>query len=72
MPMSSFRKLWSRTMDKIDQLLAGEFDRITVQPDGQVVLSAPPPPLLFPGSFNPLHEDMRCWHESPRNSGSSR
>jgi len=44
------------TMDKIDQLLAGEFDRITVQPDGQVVLSAPPPPLLFPGSFNPLHE----------------
>jgi hypothetical protein len=44
------------TMDKIDQLLAGEFDRITVPPDGQVVLSAPPPPLLFPGSFNPLHE----------------
>jgi cytidylyltransferase-like protein len=44
------------TLDKIDQLLAGEFDRITVQPDGQVVLSAPPPPLLFPGSFNPLHE----------------
>jgi len=44
------------TMDKIDQLLAGEFDRITVQADGQVVLSGPPPPLLFPGSFNPLHE----------------
>jgi cytidylyltransferase-like protein len=44
------------TLDEIDQLLAGEFDRITVQPDGQVVLSAPPPPLLFPGSFNPLHE----------------
>jgi nicotinamide mononucleotide (NMN) deamidase PncC len=44
------------TMDKIDQLLAGEFDRITVEPDGQVALSASPPPLLFPGSFNPLHE----------------
>src|SRR6201989_2143026 len=37
--------------DKIDQLLAGEFDRVTVQPDGQMVLSAPLPLLLFPGSF---------------------
>jgi Cytidylyltransferase-like len=42
--------------DTIDQLLAGEFDRVTVQPDGQMMLSAPPPFVLFPGSFNPMHE----------------
>jgi len=42
--------------DTIDQLLAGEVDRVTVQPDGQIALLAPVPPLLFPGSFNPLHE----------------
>jgi hypothetical protein len=42
--------------DTIDQLLAGEVDRVTVQPDGQMMLSAPVPRLLFPGSFNPLHE----------------
>jgi Cytidylyltransferase-like len=40
----------------IDRLLAGELDRVTVQPDGQMTLSAPVPGLLFPGSFNPLHE----------------
>jgi hypothetical protein len=43
------------TVDPIDQLLAGAFDRVTAQPDGQMLLSAPPPPVLFPGSFNPLH-----------------
>jgi cytidylyltransferase-like protein len=43
-------------VDMIDQLLAGEVDRVTVQPDGQMMLSAPVPRLLFPGSFNPLHE----------------
>src|SRR5271156_5215611 len=42
--------------DAIDQLLAGEFDRVTIQPDGQMMLSAPLPPLLLPGSFNPMHE----------------
>ena len=42
--------------DTIDQLLAGELDRVTVQPDGQMMLSAPQPFVLFPGSFNPLHE----------------
>ncbi len=42
--------------DAIDQLLAGEFDRVTVQPDGQMMLSAPQPVVLFPGSFNPMHE----------------
>src|ERR1700712_5498106 len=43
------------TTDAIDQLLAGEIDRVTAQPDGQMMLSAPPPVLLLPGSFNPLH-----------------
>jgi len=42
-------------VDTIDQLLAGEVDRVTVQPDGQMMLSAPSPPVLLPGSFNPLH-----------------
>ena len=42
--------------DTIDQLLAGEIDRLTVQPDGQMMLSAPQPVVLFPGSFNPMHE----------------
>jgi nicotinic acid mononucleotide adenylyltransferase len=43
-------------VDTIDRLLAGELDRVTVHPDGQQMLSAPQPRLLFPGSFNPLHE----------------
>jgi hypothetical protein len=43
-------------VDTIDQLLAGELDRVTVQPDGQMMLSAPQPLVLFPGSFNPVHE----------------
>ncbi len=43
-------------VDTIDQLLAGEHDRVTVQPDGQTMLSVPPPSVLFPGSFNPMHE----------------
>src|SRR5580700_9707592 len=42
--------------DTIDRLLAGELDRVTVQPDGQMMLSAPQPLVLFPGSFNPMHE----------------
>lgn len=42
--------------DTIDRLLAGEHDRVTVQPDGQMLLSAARPSVLFPGSFNPVHE----------------
>lgn len=42
--------------DAIDQLLAGDLDRVTAQPDGQLVLAAPPPSVLLPGSFNPMHE----------------
>ena len=43
------------TVDSIDKLVAGELDRVTAQPDGQMVLSAPPPLVVLPGSFNPLH-----------------
>jgi hypothetical protein len=43
-------------VDPIDQLVAGEIDRVTVQPDGQMMVSAPQPVVLFPGSFNPMHE----------------
>src|SRR5437773_3793886 len=43
-------------VNTIDQLLAGELDRVTVQPDGQMMVSAPQPVVLFPGSFNPVHE----------------
>jgi len=43
------------TMDTVDQLVAAEVDRVTVQPDGQMMLSAPLPPVLLPGSFNPVH-----------------
>jgi Cytidylyltransferase-like len=42
-------------VDIIDRFLAGEFDRVTAQPDGQVMLSAPRSPVLLPGSFNPMH-----------------
>jgi hypothetical protein len=45
-----------KAVDTIDQLLAGEHERVTVQPDGQMMLSAPQPFVLFPGSFNPMHE----------------
>ena len=41
--------------DAIDQLLTGEIDRVTAQPDGQMTLSAPRPLTLLPGSFNPMH-----------------
>ena len=43
------------SMDTIDRLLAGELDRVTAQPDGQMMLSAPRPLVLLPGSFNPVH-----------------
>jgi hypothetical protein len=43
-------------VDAIDRLLAGEFDRVAVQPDGQMTLAATRPAVLFPGSFNPVHE----------------
>jgi hypothetical protein len=51
-----FAETIDATVDTIDQLLAGEVNRISVQPDGQMLLSAPPPAVLLPGSFNPVHE----------------
>jgi Cytidylyltransferase-like len=51
-----FSELVVASVDPIDQLVAGEVNRVTVQPDGQMMLSAPRPPVLLPGSFNPLHE----------------
>ena len=56
MPMNIMRRRSVAAVDTIDQLLAGELDRVTVQPDGQIMLSAPQPSVLFPGSFNPMHE----------------
>jgi len=50
-----FAETFVATADTIDQLVAGELDRVTALPDGQMTLSAPRPPLLLPGSFNPLH-----------------
>ena len=50
-----FSEMVVTTVDTIDQLLAGQLDRVTVQPDGQMVLIAPRPLVLFPGSFNPIH-----------------
>ncbi len=44
-----------QTGDLIDQLLAGGVSRVTVWPDGQLVPAAPPPSVVLPGSFNPLH-----------------
>ena len=44
-----------QTGDLIDQLLAGGVERVTAWPDGQLVISAPPPPVVLPGAFNPLH-----------------
>jgi Cytidylyltransferase-like len=41
--------------DIIDRFLAGEFDRVTAQPDGRLMVAAPRLPLLLPGSFNPMH-----------------
>jgi nicotinic acid mononucleotide adenylyltransferase len=42
--------------DLIDRLLSGDVDRVTAWPDGRLAESAPPPRVVFPGSFNPLHE----------------
>jgi Cytidylyltransferase-like len=50
-----FAESVAASVDAIDQLLAGEFDRVSVQPDGQVMASAPQPLVLLPGSFNPVH-----------------
>jgi hypothetical protein len=50
-----FAETASASADGIDQLLAGGLDRVTAQPDGQLVRAAPTPLVLLPGSFNPVH-----------------
>ena len=51
-----FAETVAETAGPIDQLVAGALDRVTALPDGQIVLSAPRPRVLMPGSFNPVHE----------------
>lgn len=51
----AFAETEAGAADPIDQLLAGAVDRVTVRPDGQVMLPAPGTSLLMPGSFNPVH-----------------
>ena len=42
--------------DPLAAFLAGGRPALCVEPDGRMRADAPPPPLLLPGSFNPLHE----------------
>lgn len=51
-----FAEMVVTATDGIERLLAGEVGRVTVQPDGQMLLSAPSPSIVMPGSFNPVHE----------------
>jgi hypothetical protein len=55
-PDEHFAEAIVTSADPVDRLLAGEVDRVTAQPDGQMALSARPPLVLLPGSFNPVHE----------------
>lgn len=52
----TFTETVTTTAGMVDGLLAGAFNRMTVRPDGRVLLAEPPPPLVLPGSFNPVHE----------------
>ncbi len=54
-PDEVFEQTAFPTVDAVDQLLAGEVARVTAQPDGQWLLAAPAPAVVFPGSFNPIH-----------------
>lgn len=36
-------------------LLAGKVDVLTIEPDGQIFVGAPPPGVILSGAFNPLH-----------------
>jgi Cytidylyltransferase-like len=54
-----FAEMAAAADDSVDQLLAGEVDRVTARPDGQMMLSAPQPSVLLPGSFNPVHAGHR-------------
>jgi nicotinic acid mononucleotide adenylyltransferase len=45
--------------DAIDRLVAGALDRVAAWADGRLEPSAPTPPAVLPGSFNPLHDGHR-------------
>lgn len=51
-----FAETVKSAVDGIEQLLAGDVARVTAQPDGQLMLSAPIPRVVMPGSFNPVHD----------------
>lgn len=55
-PDEQFEEAITAAVDSVDQLLTGRVDRVTAQPDGQLALAAPRPPMLMPGSFNPIHD----------------
>lgn len=55
-PDEEFSETLITAGDGIGQLLGGGVSRVSVRPDGQVMLAAPGPPMLFPGSFNPIHD----------------
>ena len=55
-PDEHYAETVNTTVDAIGQLLTGEVNRVTAQPDGQLTVSAQPPAVVFPGSFNPMHE----------------
>jgi nicotinamide mononucleotide (NMN) deamidase PncC len=58
-PDEAYAETAETRADTIDLLVAGALDRVTVQPDGALTLAAPPPGVLFPGSFNPIHAGHR-------------
>ncbi len=51
-----FEETMVASVDSIDQLVAGGVARVTALPDGQLMLSAPQPSVVMPGSFNPVHD----------------
>lgn len=55
-PDEHFAEATIAAADTIDRLVSGGLDRVTALPDGQLMLAAPPPPVLMPGSFNPMHD----------------
>ena len=45
--------------EPLDELLAGEARWVVRQPDGRIEVEGEVPPVLLPGSFNPLHVGHR-------------
>jgi hypothetical protein len=45
--------------DPLEQLLAGDARWVVRQPDGELEVEGKAPPVLLPGSFNPLHQGHR-------------